>query len=65
MVVFGKDDGKATKLEAEAEVTGQYLVGAEKERERMEGLLDKRRRLLGRTQGTGREGSVEVELLRN
>jgi len=46
-VVFSKDDGKATKLEAENEVTGEVLVGAEEERARLEALLDKRRRLLG------------------
>lgn len=47
-VVFGEDTGDATALAAEAQVTGAYLTGAETERARMEALLDKRRRLLGR-----------------
>lgn len=41
------DDGKATLLEAQNEVTGQVLVGAEEERARLEALLDKKRCLLG------------------
>lgn len=46
-IVFHADDGKATQLEAESEVTGQFLVGAEEEHSRLEALLDKRRCLLG------------------
>lgn len=41
------DDGKATLLETENAVTGQFLVGAEEEHLRLEALLDKRRCLLG------------------
>mmetsp|Transcript_35411 Transcript_35411/g.94948 ORF Transcript_35411/g.94948 Transcript_35411/m.94948 type:complete len:288 (+) Transcript_35411:1092-1955(+) len=47
-VIFVKDEGNSTKVETEAEVTGQFAVGAEEERARMEALLDKRRRLLGK-----------------
>lgn len=43
-----KDEGNSTKVETEADVTGQFAVGAEEERARMEALLDKRRRLLGK-----------------
>ena len=46
-VTIARDDGNATLLEAESEVTGQVLVGAEAERARLEALLEKRRRLLG------------------
>ena len=48
-VAIAEDDGNATLLETEAEVSGQVLVGAEVERARLEALLDKRRRLLGAT----------------
>merc|ERR1719265_1801188 len=46
-IVFHADDGNATQLEAENTVTGQFLVGAEKEHARLEALLEKRRCLLG------------------
>lgn len=41
------DDGKATLVETENKVTGEFLVGAEEEHLRLEALLDKRRCLLG------------------
>ena len=47
-VLFGRDEGDSAQLEAAAQVTGSFLTGAEAERARMEALLDKRRRLLGK-----------------
>jgi len=46
-VDFIPDDGTSTRVVVEHEVVGEVLVGAEAERERLEELLDRRRKLLG------------------
>jgi len=47
-VVFAEDKGDDTKHEVETTVVGEVLVGAEEENAKLAGLLEKKRRLLGK-----------------